>query len=63
MAVTTQPRSNRKEAEAFVKELDPTVVQGEYNLYITCDLRYFMSALQHTVQRSRLAMSGLLLLA
>ena len=28
MAVTTQPRSNRKEAESFVKELDPEIVQG-----------------------------------
>ena len=28
MAVTTQPRSNRKEAEHFVKELDPQVVLG-----------------------------------
>jgi len=28
MAVTTQPRTNRKEAENFVKELDPEIVQG-----------------------------------
>ena len=28
MAVTTQPRSNRKEAEQFVKDLDPQIVLG-----------------------------------
>ena len=28
MAVTTQPRANRKETENFVKELDPQTVQG-----------------------------------
>ena len=28
-AVTTQPRSKRKELEEFVRELDPTQVQGE----------------------------------
>ena len=28
-AVTTQPRSKRKEVETFVRELDPTQVVGE----------------------------------
>ena len=28
-AVTTQPRSKRKEIEQFVKDLDPTLVVGE----------------------------------
>ena len=28
-AVTTQPRSKRKEVETFVSELDPTQVVGE----------------------------------
>ena len=32
MAVTTQPRANRKETENFVKELDPQTVQGTYKM-------------------------------
>ena len=39
MAVTTQPKSNRKEAEKFVKELDPQIVLGRLLLQCMCSLK------------------------
>lgn len=39
-AVTTQPRSKRKEIEQFVRDLDPTQVVGKFVQPVACATKH-----------------------
>ena len=59
MAVTTQPKSNRKEAEKFVKELDPQIVLGRLLLQCICLVSHLCGAIKLNTEHDMVAPIGI----